>query len=90
MRRAGRLSISLLTISTILSSLSSYALEPGRRVPDIHVDKWYSSDSQKDVSKKSDKAVDVVMIFDANDPSALAFLKMLESIQTPCPPKSRA
>ena len=85
MRRAGRLSISLLTISTILSSLSSYALEPGRRVPDIHVDKWYSSDSQKDVSKKSDKAVDVVMIFDANDPSALAFLKMLESIQNSMP-----
>jgi len=73
------LSKAFFTGALMLSMLTAFALDPGRRAPEIIVDKWLSKDAPQELKAKD--PVDVVMIFDAAAPGAFAFLKMLESVR---------
>lgn len=94
MNRAGWVSTAILTAAAAFAQFSCFALEPGRRIPDIHVEKWYFEDAPKPETPASDdragrRRLDVIMIFEANAPGSFAFLKLLESVKASNPAQTR-
>ncbi len=59
------------------------ALGPGMKTPDVTASKWYFKDSSP--SQAGQGGADVVIVFDAGDPSSFAFLRMLEALRDSLP-----
>ena len=93
MNRAGRLSIAILAATFAFAPFSGLSLEPGRRIPSIHVEKWYFEDSPKPAKDETKAAamrqLDIIMVFDSTAPDSFAFLKLLESLRTANPSQIR-